>query len=270
MEQSSQIQIITLTSDFGAGPYVGLMKGVILGLCPQAYLVDLEHNLAPQDVLAGALVLEQAVGVFPPGTVHLAVVDPGVGTGRRPLAVQGADCLWVGPDNGIFTPVFLADPQAQAYQISDESLFREPLSATFHGRDIFAPAAAALACGRDPATLGPLVNDSVRLDWPQPRLVGEVLVGQVLMADRFGNLMTNMSQPEVAAFLKGRPARISMAGGAVEGISHTYGQSRPGALVALFNSQGRLEMALNQGSLLRRLGLKPGNERGLEVRVEAV
>ncbi|MCF8041548.1 MAG: SAM-dependent chlorinase/fluorinase [Desulfarculaceae bacterium] len=261
--------IITLTSDFGPGPYVGLMKGVILGLCPKANLVDLEHDLGPQDVLAGALVLEQAIGVFPDGTVHLAVVDPGVGTGRRPLVVEGAGGCWVGPDNGIFTPVFLADPQARAYEISDDSLFREPLSATFHGRDIFAPAAAALATGRDPATLGPVVSDPVRLDWPQPRRDDKALVGQVLMADRFGNLMTNLSRPEVEAFLNGRPAYISMAGGAVEGVSEAYGQVGPEKLLALFNSQGRLEMAVNQGSFLERLGLKPGNERGLEVRVEA-
>lgn len=267
MEQ--QNIIITLTSDFGPGPYVGLMKGVILGLCPKAYLVDMEHGLAPQDVLAGALVLEQAIGVFPQGTVHLAVVDPGVGTGRRPLVVDGAGGRWVGPDNGIFTPVFLADPQARAYEISDETLFREPLSATFHGRDIFAPAAAALAAGREPASLGPLVIDPVRLEWPRPRRVGEALVGQVLMADRFGNLMTNLSRSEVEEFLGGQTALVSMAGGAVEGISTTYGQSKPQQLLALFNSQGRLELAVNQGSFLERLGLKPGNERGLEVRVEA-
>lgn len=261
--------IITLTSDFGPGPYVGLMKGVILGLCPKASLVDLEHDLAPQDVLAGALVLEQAMGVFPPGTVHLAVVDPGVGTDRRPLVVDGAGCCWVGPDNGIFTPIYLADPQARVYEISDESLFRKPLSSTFHGRDIFAPAAAALAGGREPATLGPLVSDPVRLPWSRSRQEGETLVGQVLMADRFGNLMTSLSRLEVEAFLNGRPALVSMAGGAVQGISRTYGQSKPGQLLALFNSQGRLEMAVNQGSFLGRLGLKPGNERGLEVRMEA-
>ncbi|MCB2191636.1 MAG: SAM-dependent chlorinase/fluorinase [Deltaproteobacteria bacterium] len=261
--------IITLTSDFGPGPYVGIMKGVILGLCPKAYLVDLEHDLAPQDILAGALALEQAIGVFPPGTVHLAVVDPGVGTGRRPLVVDGAGGLWVGPDNGIFTPVFLADPDAKAYEVTDETLFREPLSHTFHGRDVFAPTAAALAMGRDPATLGPLVSAPVRQDWPQPRVEGEALIGQVLMADRFGNLTTNLPHHEVEAFLHGRTALISMAGGAVKGISNAYGQSEPGKFLALFNSQGRLEIAVNQGSFLERLGLKPGNERGLEVRVEA-
>ncbi|BEQ14905.1 SAM hydrolase/SAM-dependent halogenase family protein [Desulfoferula mesophila] len=261
--------IITLTSDFGPGPYVGVMKGVILGLCPQATLVDLDHSLASQDVLAGALTLEQALGVFPPGTVHLAVVDPGVGTERRALAVAGAGDLWVGPDNGIFTPVFLADPAAKAYEITDQSLFRDPVSATFHGRDVFAPVAAALALGRDPATLGPLVSDPMRLDWPRPRREGEALVGQVLMADRFGNLISNLPQAEVGAFLKDRQALISLAGGAVKGISRAYGQKEPGQLLALFNSQGRLELALSQGSFLERLGLKPGNERGLEVRVEA-
>jgi S-adenosylmethionine hydrolase len=263
------VPVITLTSDFGPGPFVGLMKGVILGICPDARLVDLDHHIPAQDVLAGALVLEQALGVFPPGTVHLAVVDPGVGTGRRALVAAGAGCLWVGPDNGLFSPVFEADSAARAYEISDQSIFRQPVAATFHGRDIFAPAAAHLANGCEPSSLGPEISRPVRLEWPQPRQEEGALVGQVLAADRFGNLMTNLARQKVEQFLGGRPALIRMAGTVIQGLSAAYGQAGAGQAVALYNSRDCLELAVNQGSLLERLGLKPGNERGLEVRVEA-
>lgn len=261
--------IITLTTDFGPGPWVGLMKGVILGICPTARLVDLDHSIAPQDVRAGALALEQAQGVFPANTVHLAVVDPGVGTDRRALALAAAGMLWVGPDNGLFTAVLAADPQARAYHITDHSLFRQPLSATFQGRDLFAPVAAHLACGRDIASLGPVISDPVRLDWPQPREQGGALKGQVLAADRFGNLMTNLGRERVEAFLAGRAAVIRLAGLEVRGLSQSYGQAAAGQAVAVFNSQDRLELSLNQGDLRERLGLEPGQEWGLEVRVEA-
>ncbi|MCB2226595.1 MAG: SAM-dependent chlorinase/fluorinase [Desulfarculaceae bacterium] len=262
--------IITMTSDFGPGVFVGLMKGVILGVCPEARLVDLEHDIAPQDVAAGALALEQAIGVFPSGTVHLAVVDPGVGGERRAMAIEAAGCLWVGPDNGLFSAVLNADPEARCYQISDQSIFRQPVSATFHGRDVFAPAAAHLAKGRAASSLGPAISDPMRLDWPQPRQEGHALVGAVLMADRFGNLMTNLGREQVEGFLAGRPALVSLAGTAIQGIAKSYDSAEAGQGVALFNSLGRLELAVSQGSLLQRLGLRPGKERGLEVRVEAL
>ena len=262
--------IITLTSDFGPGVFVGLMKGVILGICPKARLVDLDHNVPPQDVRAGALVLEQALGVFPQGTVHLAVVDPGVGGARKAFVLQAAGCFWVGPDNGLFTPILAHDPEARAWEISDSAVLRSPVSHTFHGRDIFAPAAAHLALGRDPASLGPEVKDPVRLEWPLPRLEKGALTGQVLGADSFGNLGTNLERRAVEDFLSGRVARVRMAGAIVKGLSPSYDAAPPGQVVAVFNSQERLELAVSQGSLLARLGLEPGNERGLEVRVEAL
>lgn len=261
--------IITLTTDFGPGLFVGQMKGVLLSICPEARLVDLEHNIAPQDVMAGALALEQAMGVFPEGTVHLAVVDPGVGGERRALVVEAAGYLWVGPDNGLFSAVLNADPEARCYEITDKSVFRQPVSATFHGRDIFAPAAAHLAKGRAASSLGPAISDPVRLDWPEPRQEGHALVGAVLMADRFGNLMTNLGREKIEAFLAGRPALVSLAGTAIQGIAGSYDSAEARQGLALFNSLGRLELAVNQGSLLERLGLRTGNERGLEVRVEA-
>lgn len=261
--------VISLTTDFGDGPFVGVMKGVILGICPKARLVDLSHAVPPQDVLAGALALEQAIGFFPENSVHLAVVDPGVGTARRGLALRALGQFWVGPDNGLFTPILRADPAARAFVLAEPRYFLPKISATFHGRDVFAPVAAHLASGLDPAALGPAVADPARLDWPLPRREGEALLGQVLAVDRFGNLMTNLDRPTVSAFLAGRRARIEAAGLAIAGISPAYAAATPGEALALFNSLDRLELALNQGDLRRRLGLEPAGARGLAVRLLA-
>ncbi len=260
--------IITLTSDFGPGPFVGLMKGIILGICPSARLVDLDHGVPPQDVMAGALILEQALGVFPAGTVHLAVVDPGVGGERRAVALKAAGALWVGPDNGLFTPALNTDDRARVYEITDQSLFRQPMSNTFHGRDVFAPVAARLTCGHDITSLGPEVSDPIILDWPQPKEEGEALLGRVLAADHFGNLMTNLGRTQVEDFLGSTRAVISLRGLEVEGISASYGQAPPGQVVAVYNSLDRLELALNRGDLCEKLGLNRREAAGLEVRVE--
>lgn len=259
--------LITLTSDFGAGPFVGLVKGVMLGICPSARLVDLCHDLAPQDVLGGALVLEQTLRVFPVGTIHWAVVDPGVGSDRRGLVIEAMGMLWVGPDNGIFTPALLADPQARVHHITNQELPRRPVSPTFHGRDVFAPVAAHLARGLAPSEVGSLIDDPVLLDWPQPRLEGEALLGQVLGADHFGNLQTNLSRIEVEAFLNGRPALVQCAGLTIDGLSRTYAVAQPGQVLALFNSLDRLELARNGGNLAGHLGLEQRGVRGLEVKV---
>ena len=257
--------IITLTSDFGPGPYPGIMKGVILGICPQAALVDLSHAVPPQAVRAGALVLEQALAVFPPGTVHLAVVDPGVGTERRPLCLCGLGMFFVGPDNGLFTPVLLADPRARAFVLEETRYFRSPVSHTFHGRDIFAPVAAHLARGLDPARLGPPLADPVRLDWPRPRREADRLRGIIWSADSFGNLGTNLPRELVEDFLAGRRARVETPGLIIEGICRTDGQVPPGQPLALYDSSGRLELALNQGDLCAHLGLDRHRVYGRQV-----
>lgn len=257
--------IITLTSDFGPGPFAGLMKGVILGVNPRVRLVDLSHAVPPQDVLAGALILEQALAVFPPGTVHLAVVDPGVGGPRRPLCLAAAGQYFVGPDNGLFTAPLRADPAARAHLLAEEGYFRHPVSATFHGRDIFAPVAAHLAAGLEPARLGPPVADPVRLAWPEPRTEGDRLLGQVLLADDFGNLCTNLGRREVEAFLAGGPGVVEFMGRRLPGPRRWYGEATAGEALALFNSQDRLELAENRGNLARRLGLEPRAVAGLPV-----
>lgn len=260
--------IITLTSDFSTGHFVGIMKGVILGICPTARLVDLSHHIPRQDVRSGALVLEQAMGIFPQGTVHLAVVDPGVGSHRRSICLSAAGCLWVGPDNGLFTPMLRADPKARVFAIQRTDLMRQPMSDTFHGRDVFAPVAAHLAAGFPPSELGAAVSDPVLLAWPQPQVEEDRLLGAVLGADIFGNLMTNLTREILNDFLQGAPASIRLGKISLEGVSAAYAHAPSGALVAVYNSLDRLELAINRGDLLGSMGFSPEQAFGLEVVVE--
>ncbi len=259
--------IITMTTDFGPSPFPGLMKGVMLGICPEASLVDLSHAVPAQDVREGALVIEQALDVFPPGTVHLGVVDPGVGTSRLPIAVAALGMFFVGPDNGLFTPAILADPQARVYELTEASLFRQPVCATFHGRDVFSPVAAHLARGLDPTELGPLVEDPVLLTWPQPKEEGGVLLGSVLSADSFGNLDTNLPRSMVEKFLAGRRAEVRLGTMRVIGIQRAYGQASNSQPLALYNSMDRLELAINRGNLYARVAPDRGSAFGLAVEV---
>jgi S-adenosylmethionine hydrolase len=245
--------IVTLLSDFGTGSgYPAQMKGVILSALPEARLVDLSHEVAPFDVLGGALLLEACAPRFPPHAVHCAVVDPGVGTVRRPLCVADpAGRRFVGPDNGLFTP-FLGQG-ARAFALSTPGLVPTPESATFHGRDLFAPVAAWLAGGGDAERLGPPVDDPVRLSWPEPSREGQRLRGEVLLADPFGNLLTSIR----AAHLPSGPLSVEVAGRAAR-VVRTYGDAHPGELVALLGSSGRLEVSVREGSAARTLGVGRG------------
>src|SRR5712691_6438607 len=184
--------LVTLTTDFGLrDPFVGIMKGVILSICPTARLVDLTHEVEPQDILGGCLTLEAAVPFFPAGTVHLVVVDPGVGSARRAIALRTGGGYLVGPDNGVLTPAFERSGWTAVALTAPE--YRLPsVSRTFHGRDVFAPAAAYLAAGIPLERLGSTLTDPVRLPLPGCRLEGDALVGEVLAADRFGNLITSI------------------------------------------------------------------------------
>lgn len=245
--------IVTLLTDFGAGSgYPAQVKGVLLGILPEVRLVDLSHEVPPFDVLAGALLLEACAPRFPPGAVHLAVVDPGVGTERRPLCVVDAEGRrLVGPDNGLFTP-FLGRG-ARAIHLRDRALVPDPASSTFHGRDLFAPVAAWLAGGGAAERLGPEVPDPVRLDWPAAERRGDEVHGVVLLADPFGNLLTSLR----AADLPPGPLRAEIAGLPAR-LVRTYGEARPGELVALLGSSGRLEIAVREGSAARRLAAARG------------
>jgi S-adenosylmethionine hydrolase len=250
----SRAPIITLTSDFGdAGYYVGAMRGVLLSLCPEACLVDLTHRVAPYSPLEGSLVLFQACTTFPEGTVHLAVVDPGVGGLRKPIFVRARGYFFVGPDNGIFTP-FL-DGTESVYRIRDEVAL-PGRSETFHGRDLFAPAAARLARGDDPETVGERTHQAVHLHVPRPRRDGSLMVGQVLYVDHFGNLITNIHRNDLAGL--GTDLAVTVGTHEIRCLSRTYQDGALGESLALVGSSGYLEVAVVQGNAGAQLGMGKG------------
>lgn len=248
--------IVTLITDFGqADGYVGTMKGVILGICPETVLVDISHEIQPQAVRQAAYVLSMAVPFFPPGTVHLVVVDPGVGSERRPIAVQTERFTYVAPDNGVLSLALAQDPARLAVHLSEPGYRLARVSATFHGRDIFAPAAAHLACGSDLHEMGPAISPTelltLSIAQPAPQPDGSSL-GEILHVDRFGNLVTSI--PSTVG-----NARVEISGLAIEGLSRTYADVEPGELVAYFGSSGYLEIAVRDGNAAERLAAKVGD-----------
>jgi S-adenosylmethionine hydrolase len=251
--------IVTLTTDFGLrDAYVAEMKGVMLGIARAARqtldLVDVTHDVERHDITEGALALEAAAPFFPAGTVHLAVVDPGVGTLRRGLAVAAAGHVFIGPDNGLFTPFLDADGW-HAFELAAADYRLALVSRTFHGRDVFAPAAAHVATGVDPARLGPAVVDPVRLAWPEVRAVAGTVAGAVVHADRFGNLITSIHARTVEPLDADVVIRV---GGREVPLVGTYADlaaGRPGALVG---SGGRLEIAVREGSAATLLRARRG------------
>jgi S-adenosyl-L-methionine hydrolase (adenosine-forming) len=250
-----RIPIITLTTDFGQrDTYVAEMKAAILAIIRDVHLVDVTHEIEPHDITEGALALETTARAFPAGTVHLAVVDPGVGTARRGIAVTVGEHVFVGPDNGLFTPVLEA-PGWQAVELRAPELRRPHVSRTFHGRDVFAPAAAHLAAGIDPSRLGPRVLDPVRLPWLEVREVAGTVAGAVLHVDRFGNLVTSIHADAIAAL--GNSAMIRVAGRRVPLVG-TYGDLAPGRVGALVGSRDRLEIAVREGNAAVQLRAERG------------
>jgi S-adenosylmethionine hydrolase len=246
--------IVTLTTDFGTrDAYVAAMKGVILGIAREARLVDVSHEVAAHDVTEGALALEAAVPFFPDGTVHLAVVDPGVGTTRRGLAIVTEVARFVGPDNGLFTP-FLDRPGWHAFELTAAEYRLRAVSRTFHGRDVFAPAAAHLARGVAPERLGPRVDDPVRLHWSSVRETHGAVAGTVLHVDRFGNLVTSIRAEAFEGF---GAITVRLAGRLLPFVG-TYGDLEPGQAGALVGGSGRLEIAVREGSAAARLRARRG------------
>jgi S-adenosylmethionine hydrolase len=254
--------IITFTSDFGHEDwFVGVVHGVLYGICPEARVVDLAHGIPPGNIARAAFVLEAAAGDFPIGTIHLAVVDPGVGTGRGALAVRARGQLFVAPDNGILEWA-LSDAQSEVHALTEERYFRSPMSRTFHGRDVFAPAAAHLACGVAIGKLGPRRADPVRLDWATPRVEDGALLARVAYIDRFGNALTNLKADVLARAFPGVPEErleVEIGTRLVRGISRSYGDAGVGAIVTLMGSSGRLEIAQVGGDAASRLGLGEGD-----------
>jgi len=241
--------IVTLTTDFGLrDAYVAEMKGVMLGIAHAArqplQLVDVTHDIERHDITEGALALEAAAPYFPAGTVHLAVVDPGVGTARRGLVVLAGDQVFVGPDNGLFTP-FVQEEGWRAFDLEAPGYRLRVVSRTFHGRDVFAPAAAHLALGVDVSRLGPPIADPVRLAWPEVREVTGSVAGAVVHTDRFGNLITSIHARSVEPIDSRLTIRV---GGREVPLVGTYGDLQTGRPGALVGSGGRLEIAVREGS----------------------
>jgi len=255
--------LITLLTDFGArDAYAGVMKGVIAGLAPSARVIDVSHEVPPQDIRAAGIVWSQAIPYFPPGTVHVAVVDPGVGSRRRILAFEGQGSIFLVPDNGLIGYVLGKRAVRRAVQVTRPEHFLHPVSATFHGRDIFAPVAARIALGLPIDALGPAARSHRREELPPMRVrrlsrgaaARLRAAGEVIHIDVFGNAVTNLAP------IKGRRlVRLEAAGAAIEGLSPSYAAARKGEPLAIVGSAGFIELSVNQGSAARELGLAVGD-----------
>jgi S-adenosylmethionine hydrolase len=279
MSSMKQKPLVTLTTDFGVvDGYVGTMKGVILGIVPEAQLVDISHLISPQDVRQAAYVLYAAYRFFPRHTVHLVVVDPGVGSVRHPIALRTPAGMFVGPDNGVFSYVMACEPVEALVELASPRYRLPEVSHTFHGRDVFAPAAAHLAAGVPIATLGPAVDDPVTLPPPSLEMAADSATGEILHADRFGNVLTSIGLltwdkenlslvPTFQAGEGGRPrsvrlradeATVLIAGQEIRGVCRTYANVGHGQTLALVGSEGHLEIAVREGSAASKLNLQPG------------
>jgi len=259
--------IITLTTDFGSSDHLaGSMKGVILNINPAARIVDINHGVAPFDLLDGALSIANAYKYFPPRTIHVVVVDPGVGTERRPLLVSAEKQYFIAPDNGVLSMIYERE-SCTVRHITAEHYFLNPTSPTFHGRDVFAPTAAWLSKAFQTEAFGEPIADFVRFSMPKPKPTGQSIKGVVLRVDVFGNLMTNLTAEDVpAAAVASGLIKLAVNGKAVGNLVKTFGLGAPGEAVALFGSSGFLEIAVNRGNAARTLGVN----RGAEVTLEAV
>jgi S-adenosyl-L-methionine hydrolase (adenosine-forming) len=247
--------VLTLTTDFGMKDgFVGTLKGVILGICPNVQIVDISHDITSQNIKEGAITLWRAYPYFPAGTIHVAVIDPGVGTGRRAIALMVDGHYFVGPDNGIFTPVIqdISNKKGKMIfvELRNAKYFLNNPSNTFHGRDIFSPVGAHLAKGVRLIDLGPTINDPILLPWMEPEKVKDGWIAHISYIDKFGNCTTNLPSSEIN---KSNELIIRICGKEIRGLSVSYGHQKPGDLIALIDSEGFLEVALVNGNAANHL-----------------
>lgn len=250
--------IITLTTDFGlADPFVGIMKGVILNIAPTAQIIDITHEIEPQNILQSALALEAAHPYFPKNTVHLVVVDPGVGSERRPIAVKNKSSTFVGPDNGVLTPVI--DPSSRIYELTNKKYFLPEISFTFHGRDVFAPAAAWIAVGTPLSAMGRKIDDPQVLEPPQPKVQKNTITGEIVHIDRFGNCISNISSDLLnATFQLNDATTLEIGKTRIPDFSSHYSQCKKGDIGCLINSCGKVEIFCRDGNAARNLKCRVG------------
>jgi S-adenosyl-L-methionine hydrolase (adenosine-forming) len=253
--------LVTLLTDFGLRDhFVSAMKAVMLSLNPDLMFVDISHLVPPQDILGGAFTLGQVWSLFPPKTIHLAVVDPGVGTARKGMVLSAGGHLFVAPDNGILTCVMEAQSDCDAHEITADHYFRKPVSSTFHGRDVFAPVAGWLSRGVSLDQIGPALKDPVRLKIPAPKKVKEGFIqGAILAVDHFGNLITNLKPSDVPP-----ASRIVLPGPReITAFRRTYAEAKAGEVFVIAGSTGYLEIAVKDGSAASVLNMKAGAAIGV-------
>jgi S-adenosylmethionine hydrolase len=253
--------IITLTTDFGRDShYVAVMTGVMFSINPRAQIVDISHAIAPQSIAEGALVLGEASHWFPRGSIHVAVIDPGVGTDRKIVFARAGDQQFVCPDNGLLSCVCREGQPAQAFEVANRSLFLSDVSSTFHGRDIMAPVAAHLSLGLPAEQLGPPLGELKLFNWPRVERGKSSVTGRVIFADSFGNLITNIRREDLPGHVEPECFLVETAQHRLGGVARTYSESRPGESIALFGSSGHLELAVVQGNACRQLGITIGDK----------
>jgi S-adenosylmethionine hydrolase len=259
--------IITLTTDYGTNDHlVGVMKGVILSINPEVNIVDITHSVLAHDLLDGALTIGQAYKYFPPKTVHVVVVDPGVGTARRPILVASDTHYFVAPDNGVLSSVYDQTEALYVWNIISEHYFRQPVSKTFHGRDIFAPVAAWLAKSWQSSAFGEPITDFTRFALPRPKTNGNVVKGVVLRVDQFGNLITNLRAEDVPALTaEGGKFTIRAGNATMTKLVPTFAGGTNGEAIGLIGSSGYLEISVNKASASKSLALGRGAEVTVEV-----
>ena len=253
-------RVITLMTDFGTSDhYVGVMKGVILNINPQVQIVDITHDIPPQDVHGAAFLIDSAHRYFPTGTVHVVVVDPGVGSERRAIACQTETAHFVCPDNGILSHILCREERIHTVAVENSAYFLPQVSNTFHGRDIFAPIAAHLSRGIPIDKLGSPVAQPVQLPVPQPQVTDRAIIGHIIWIDSFGNLVTDISH-EILESLEGRDGVVIHAGSAkIDRLNRSYAESTVGEALAIVGSFNRLEISINQGNAAQTLGMKRGD-----------
>lgn len=259
--------MITLLTDFGTADYfMPAVKGVILSINPQALIVDLTHEIPAHNIEAGAFTLGACYHYFPAGTVHVAVVDPGVGSARRAIVAEAGRHLFIGPDNGVFGFVYRRESNVRVFHATREEFFRPTVSATFHGRDVFAPLAAWLSRGLSPAAVGPEISDYVRLAIPRPTAAAGGISGEVIHVDRFGNCITNLTESELSLARAASGAALTVAGRRVTQFgTHFAEAARRDEPFAYLGSAGYWEIALWQASAADKLGVRRGAEVNLNL-----
>ncbi len=260
--------IITLITDFGiSDPYVGMMKGVILAINRDAQIIDLTHEVEVGSILQASGYLRETFLYFPEGTIHMAVVDPGVGSERRLLAMEAKGHFFVGPDNGIFWPIIEDFKPRHTVQLTKAKYFLPHVTQTFHGRDIFAPVAAYISLGEGLENMGPRIADPVRLSYPIPKTINEILYGQIIRVDHFGNLITNIRRDDLEGFLKSAKPLIQTGNFTIRRLSMTYADTEEGEPLALINSSDQLEIAVNLGRASQYIKIASGEVVGTQVKV---